>query len=219
MSPVTPEIYNSAKRSRTKPIRNADGILIRKDGRPHMRSQSSAANLRKVHAKKEEERLAMGGGEAAADGTTSAADSPAPSSINSPTAEAPNTQERSDQIMKQMFPKGLDQERVRLQTAQQYFPQDQSTDTAMSTPVQRTIDESEATGSEAPGKGRDDSPQQLDTPMKDAPAASSPTAAAKSAPIGDRIIVAEAPAPAPPTQTSKPSNSAPTQSPATMQPT
>lgn len=46
------------KKSRTKPTRNADGILIRKDGRPDMRSISSAQNLRKVHAKKEAERSA-----------------------------------------------------------------------------------------------------------------------------------------------------------------
>lgn len=46
--------YAHTKKTRTKPVRNADGILIRKDGRPDMRSQSSAANLRKVHARKEE---------------------------------------------------------------------------------------------------------------------------------------------------------------------
>lgn len=51
--PVDP--YAHTKKTRTKPIRNADGVLIRKDGRPDMRSQSSAANLRKVHARKEEE--------------------------------------------------------------------------------------------------------------------------------------------------------------------
>ncbi|SMR42744.1 unnamed protein product [Zymoseptoria tritici ST99CH_1E4] len=46
----------SGKKTRTKPIRNAEGVLIRKDGRPDMRSVSSANNLRKVHAKKEAER-------------------------------------------------------------------------------------------------------------------------------------------------------------------
>lgn len=45
-----------SKKTRTKPIRNADGVLIRKDGRPDMRSVSSAMNLKKVHAKKEAER-------------------------------------------------------------------------------------------------------------------------------------------------------------------
>ncbi|KAK5117569.1 hypothetical protein LTR62_004991 [Meristemomyces frigidus] len=46
-------VGSSGKKSRTKPIRNADGVLIRKDGRPDMRSVSSANNLRKVHAKRE----------------------------------------------------------------------------------------------------------------------------------------------------------------------
>ncbi|PNS18604.1 hypothetical protein CAC42_5143 [Sphaceloma murrayae] len=49
-------LQESGKKSRTKPTRNANGILIRKDGRPDMRSISSAQNLRKVHAKKEAER-------------------------------------------------------------------------------------------------------------------------------------------------------------------
>lgn len=57
---AVPTISNSSgqptKKTRTKPIRNADGVLIRKDGRPDMRSVSSAMNLKKVHAKKEAER-------------------------------------------------------------------------------------------------------------------------------------------------------------------
>jgi hypothetical protein len=52
---------HSLKKTRAKPFRNADGVLIRKDGRPDMRSHSSAANLRKVHARKEEERRSGGG--------------------------------------------------------------------------------------------------------------------------------------------------------------
>lgn len=55
-SPAPRDPYAHTKKTRTKPIRNADGVLIRKDGRPDMRSHSSAANLRKVHAKKEQER-------------------------------------------------------------------------------------------------------------------------------------------------------------------
>ncbi|KAF2214812.1 hypothetical protein CERZMDRAFT_95196 [Cercospora zeae-maydis SCOH1-5] len=51
-----PSSGGSGKKTRTKPVRNAEGILIRKDGRPDMRSVSSANNLRKVHAKKEAER-------------------------------------------------------------------------------------------------------------------------------------------------------------------
>lgn len=52
---------SAGKKTRTKPIRNAEGVLIRKDGRPDMRSVSSANNLRKVHAKKEAERAEMDG--------------------------------------------------------------------------------------------------------------------------------------------------------------
>jgi hypothetical protein len=55
-SPAPRDPYAHTKKTRTKPVRNADGVLIRKDGRPDMRSHSSAANLRKVHAKKEQER-------------------------------------------------------------------------------------------------------------------------------------------------------------------
>lgn len=39
--------------TRTKPIRNSDGVLIRKDGRPDMRSVRSANNLRKPYVKDE----------------------------------------------------------------------------------------------------------------------------------------------------------------------
>ena len=52
---------SASKKSRSKPVRNSDGVLIRKDGRPDMRSVSSANNLRKVHAKKEAERAELEG--------------------------------------------------------------------------------------------------------------------------------------------------------------
>lgn len=55
------ELDSANKKTRTKPIRNSDGVLIRKDGRPDMRSVSSANNLRKVHAKKEAEKAEMEG--------------------------------------------------------------------------------------------------------------------------------------------------------------
>jgi hypothetical protein len=63
---------NSLKKTRAKPFRNADGVLIRKDGRPDMRSHSSAANLRKVHARKEEERRSGGGSESGHQGAPAA---------------------------------------------------------------------------------------------------------------------------------------------------
>jgi hypothetical protein len=55
------DLDSANKKTRTKPIRNSDGVLIRKDGRPDMRSVSSANNLRKVHAKKEAEKAEMEG--------------------------------------------------------------------------------------------------------------------------------------------------------------
>ncbi|KAK0860733.1 hypothetical protein LTS02_008299 [Friedmanniomyces endolithicus] len=56
-------LSNSSKKSRSKPTRNADGVLIRKDGRPDMRSVSSANNLRRVHAQREAARGGEGEGE------------------------------------------------------------------------------------------------------------------------------------------------------------
>jgi hypothetical protein len=43
------------KKPRRKPIRNSDGVLIRKDGLPDMRSVSSANNLPKPHRKDEKD--------------------------------------------------------------------------------------------------------------------------------------------------------------------
>jgi hypothetical protein len=184
MSPTQAiDAYSHTKRSRTKPIRNADGILIRKDGRPDMRSQSSAANLRKVHAKKEEVKR-----EAAMTGVMSGlagdpimiAESPA--STESHEAER-STQERADHIMKQMFPRGVEQEKARLYTAQQYFPSDQSpAGTAATSPVQRSISQSELAESIEPEKGRDDTPQQRDDPMEDRPAEEVATTKSTAAP-------------------------------------
>jgi len=92
--------YAHTKKSRTKPIRNADGVLIRKDGRPDMRSQSSAANLRKVHARKEEEKGRDGPTSGLA--TSSVMTSDSPDSHMSDAAE-----DRHNQIMTRMFPNGI----------------------------------------------------------------------------------------------------------------
>jgi hypothetical protein len=116
--------YAHTKKTRTKPIRNAEGILIRKDGRPDMRSQSSAANLRKVHAKKEEAKAAQ----RQFTPTSSLATSlPNTMSVDtpSPTAGAegagPSTQHKHQLIMKQMFPHGVDEARARHDYSKQLF--------------------------------------------------------------------------------------------------
>jgi len=90
-----------------------------------MRSQSSAANLRKVHARKEEEkRIEASVGHTPTSSLAAApmnsADSPA--SQDSHDAEMSSTQERTNHILKQMFPNGMDEQRARLYTSEQYFP-------------------------------------------------------------------------------------------------
>ncbi|QIW97844.1 hypothetical protein AMS68_003362 [Peltaster fructicola] len=78
---------SSGKKTRTKPIRNSAGILIRKDGRPDMRSVSSANNLRKVHAKKEAEKAETDGR------TPSLARSLAPAGSNGDSADDEQSEE------------------------------------------------------------------------------------------------------------------------------
>ncbi|KAL2352300.1 hypothetical protein BJ546DRAFT_812473, partial [Cryomyces antarcticus] len=90
--------FEHTKKSRTKPIRNAEGVLIRKDGRPDMRSVSSAQNLRKVHAKKEGERAHQ-------------SHTPTSGLAMAPDGAPPNTQERHRTIMRKMFPGGLKEQR------------------------------------------------------------------------------------------------------------
>ena len=101
MSQAPADPYAHTKKTRTKPTRNADGILIRKDGRPDMRSQSSAANLRKVHARKEAERaqeLQQNQSPSARSKGISAADEP-----------DPNTEEgRHRANMNKIFPRGVE---------------------------------------------------------------------------------------------------------------
>ncbi|KAF2270431.1 hypothetical protein CC78DRAFT_573713 [Lojkania enalia] len=124
--------YAHTKKTRTKPTRNADGILIRKDGRPDMRSQSSAANLRKVHARKEEQK------------STDRSFTPTPSISNlqhatsmdadtpSPTAFGPDgqnltrsVQKKHHQIMGKMFPGGVEESRKEHDYSRKVFEHDQ----------------------------------------------------------------------------------------------
>lgn len=115
------EAYGSAKRTRTKPVRNADGVLIRKDGRPDMRSQSSAANLRKVHARKENESShspTPTNIQYAA--PVSAADTPSPAGL----AAHPNATDKHKAIMGKIFPEGLDASRKQHDYASQVFSEE-----------------------------------------------------------------------------------------------
>lgn len=162
--------YGHTKKSRTRPIRNSDGVLIRKDGRPDQRSQSSAANLRKVHAKKEEERrdgVSVGPTSGLAGEPMMRVDGPA--STDSRDEERSESQERARDIMRQMFPHGVAEERGKLYTAQQYFPSDRSrTEQQQRTQDQRIIPESELDGdSPEPSKSREPSRDKEDAHIVD----------------------------------------------------
>ncbi|KAH7123903.1 hypothetical protein B0J11DRAFT_435853, partial [Dendryphion nanum] len=102
--PVDP--YAHTKKTRTKPIRNADGVLIRKDGRPDMRSQSSAANLRKVHAQTETPSPTRTMGSGNQDMTIS-------------------VEKKHTAIMGKMFPGGVDESRKQHDLAHKVFEENQ----------------------------------------------------------------------------------------------
>ncbi|KAH7379183.1 hypothetical protein DE146DRAFT_306746 [Phaeosphaeria sp. MPI-PUGE-AT-0046c] len=123
--------YAHTKKTRTKPIRNADGVLIRKDGRPDMRSQSSAANLRKVHARKEGEISAQGSPTGFTPVNLAHAtsaddpDTPSPSGYAHPDPQAPSSvQRKHTAIMGKMFPSGVDESRRQNDYAHQVFEED-----------------------------------------------------------------------------------------------
>ncbi|KAL6168381.1 hypothetical protein ACJQWK_06029 [Exserohilum turcicum] len=117
------ETYGSTKKTRTKPVRNADGILIRKDGRPDMRSQSSAANLRKVHARKEGESSHSPTPTASLQYAASAGapDTPSPSAF---TPTNSNATDKHNAIMGKIFPAGLDASRKQHDYVRQVFSED-----------------------------------------------------------------------------------------------
>ncbi|KAH8732891.1 hypothetical protein GQ44DRAFT_601623 [Phaeosphaeriaceae sp. PMI808] len=123
--------YAHTKKTRTKPIRNADGVLIRKDGRPDMRSQSSAANLRKVHARKDGEHSTQGSPTGFTPTNLHYAtsvdvpDTPSPSNYAHPDQDGPDSvQRKHSAIMGKMFPKGVDESRKEHDYAHQVFEED-----------------------------------------------------------------------------------------------
>ncbi|KAI4752337.1 hypothetical protein E4T52_13497 [Aureobasidium sp. EXF-3400] len=153
------------KKTRTKPVRNADGVLIRKDGRPDMRSVSSAMNLKKVHAKKEAERAHNKENSAASEdtkdkttpysasehdaGETSAA---SPSVDGHATDGENNTLDRHQETMRKVFPHGIDNPSVQ-SMAQQFFPKPDDICAAPQVKIEAMV-ESDTTTKEAP-RGHD----------------------------------------------------------------
>ena len=117
---------SQGKKTRSKPTRNSEGVLIRKDGQPDMRAMSSAQNLRKVHARQQESREQAAAGSRKSPNSTpvtpTVAVPPAarftPATPDTPTAAAASSQlstiERNHQaIMDKMFPHGVDATRER----------------------------------------------------------------------------------------------------------
>jgi hypothetical protein len=122
--------YGFSKKSRSKPIRNADGILIRKDGRPDMRSQSSAANLRKIHSRKDGE-LSQGSPTGYTPTILHHADSAETPGTPTPNGDShldgtvtSSAQKKHNAIIGKMFPKGIGESRKQHDYAHQVFEQD-----------------------------------------------------------------------------------------------
>lgn len=116
------------KKTRSKPTRNEEGILVRKDGRPDRRSQSSAANLRKVHARKEEQQR-----EAEAGSTPTGLhasryagpDTPSPTTRSHPEPDVMDSvRKKHNAILGRIFPDGLDDSRKQHDYAYQVFNED-----------------------------------------------------------------------------------------------
>jgi hypothetical protein len=113
--------YGSTKKTRSKPIRNADGVLIRKDGRPDMRSQSSAANLRKIHTRKEGEASHSPTATNMQYANSAAPDTPNPS--RGGYVADPHATDKHNAIMGKMFPTGIDASRKQHDYMRQVFEQ------------------------------------------------------------------------------------------------
>ena len=130
-----------AKKTRQKPIRNSEGVLIRKDGKPDQRSISSPMNLKKVHARKLVE----------AEGSTGRRDSM--SNPTSPMAFSPGATEGGEgededspesarggqskgshsAIMRQMFPHGVADDASRINHASQLLSPSHAADMRVQT--------------------------------------------------------------------------------------
>ena len=117
------------KKTRSKPVRNEEGILVRKDGRPDRRSQSSAANLRKVHARKEEQQREGDAGSTPTGLHASASaglDTPSPTPHRHPEPDMTDSvRKKHNNILGRIFPDGLDSSRKQHDYAHQVFNEDQ----------------------------------------------------------------------------------------------
>ncbi|CAO2656674.1 Nn.00g054770.m01.CDS01 [Neocucurbitaria sp. VM-36] len=126
------DLYSHTKKTRTKPIRNADGVLIRKDGRPDMRSQSSAANLRKVHARKDGDPNHSPSTFTPTNlhysDSAGAPDTPSPSGYgldHGPDhSVSASIHKKHSAIMNKMFPSGVDESRKQYDYTRQVFEED-----------------------------------------------------------------------------------------------
>jgi hypothetical protein len=121
--------YAHTKKTRTKPIRNADGVLIRKDGRPDMRSQSSAANLRKVHSRKEDSENPDHEGEFTPsqqytpNGSAEASSPPRGGAVGQDVTAS--VRKKHNNVMSRMFPDGVDESRKELDYAHKVFEENE----------------------------------------------------------------------------------------------
>ncbi|KAF2634966.1 hypothetical protein P280DRAFT_474260 [Massarina eburnea CBS 473.64] len=117
--------YAHTKKTRTKPIRNADGVLIRKDGRPDMRSQSSAANLRKVHAKREDDSPGFTPLNLHSSMGSMGPETPSPTYGRGHEDPSASIEKRHSRVLHKMFPEGIEKSRQEHDYARKVFEDDQ----------------------------------------------------------------------------------------------